>query len=61
MSIIKQMPLEIKQISQHMKVIRFGSLLSKKNPWQKITGILKLSKKVDIEHLLKQKGFEDGE
>lgn len=60
MSIIKQIPIEIKQISQHMKVIRFGSFLSKKDPWQKITGIFKLNKKVDIEHLLNQKGFDDG-
>ena len=60
MSNIKQMPIEIKQISQHMKVIRFGAFLSKKDPWQKITGILKLNKKVDIEQLLQQKGFEDG-
>lgn len=57
---INQLPIKLKQISQHMKIIRFGSLFSKEDPWKKITSVFKFGRKVDIEHLLKQKGFEDG-
>ena len=51
----------LKQISQHIKIIRFGSRLTNKNPWKKIIGIFKFGKKIDIENLLNQKGFEDGQ
>jgi len=55
-----QLSAGIKQISQHMKIIRFGFILPKEDPWKKITSVFKFGKRVDIEHLLNQKGFEDG-
>ena len=58
---LNQLPITIKQISQHMKIIRFGFILPKEDPWKKITSMFKFGKKVDVEHLLKQKGFEDGQ
>ncbi len=54
-----QLPTEIRQISQRMKIIRFGSVFPKGDPWKKITSIFKFGKKVNIEQFLKQKGFED--
>lgn len=57
---VNQFPMEIKQISQHMKVIRFGFTLPKIDPWKEITSVFKFGKKIDIEYLLKQKGFENG-
>lgn len=56
---INQLSTKIKQISQHMKVIRFGFILPREDPWKKITSMFKFGKKVNVEHLLKQKGFED--
>ena len=54
-----QVPIKVKQISQHMKIIRFGSILPKEDPWKKITSMFKFGEKINIEHLLKQKGFEN--
>ena len=58
---IAQLPLSLREISQHMKIIRFGFMRSKKDPWEKITGLFKIGKKIAIEDIVKQKGFEDGQ
>lgn len=57
---VTQHPSLIKEISQHIKIIRFGFTHSKQDPWGEITGLFKLGKKIAIEDFMKQKGFEDG-
>lgn len=57
-----KLPLEIRAISERMRVIRFNNVFEKKDdPWEKISGVVKTDKIVDIEGILDAKGFEEAE
>ena len=49
----------LEELSHNMKVIYLGVEIRKtENPWGNITGKIKLGKKINIEELLKHRGFE---
>lgn len=48
------------QLSKSMKVFRLGVEISRaKDPWEKITGRFKIGRNIDVEEILKNKGFEN--
>jgi len=50
----------IKEISEGMKVIRFGIVHeTEKSPWDKLAGMFTVTKPVDIEEMLDARGFEE--
>lgn len=51
-------PKEINELSGKMKIVWLGQIVQK-DPWKKITGQLKIGQKVNIEDMLKKRGFEN--
>ncbi len=48
------------QLSKNMKVFQLGVEISRaENPWDKITGRFKIGRSIDVEEILKNKGFEN--
>ncbi len=53
-------PEEIKQVSQNIKIVYLGvAIQKKKDPWEQLTGKIAIKRKVVVEDLLHLKGFED--
>jgi len=53
-----QIPKPIYDLSRNMKIIRYEQLLVG-DPWESITGKLEIGRKISIEELLEERGFED--
>ena len=52
----------IKEISEKVKIIRFGIVYETKgSPWDRLAGMFTVSRPVDIEEMLDAKGFEETE
>ena len=48
------------QLSKSMKVFQLGVEIPRaENPWDKITGRFKIGRDIDVEDILKNKGFEN--
>jgi len=59
---LEELPLSqrIKEISEKVKVIRFGIIYETKgSPWDKLVGMFTVSRPVDIEEMLDARGFEE--
>jgi|GEM_PF-4700110 len=54
-----KIPEEIKQISQNIKIIHFGIVIRKEDPWKNLIGKITMKQKVSIEDMFHFKGFED--
>ncbi len=52
-----QIPKRVYELSEDMKIIWYGRLV-KGNPWENITGKLEIGRQIDVEKMLKEKGFE---
>lgn len=52
-----RIPEEIFNLSRESRIIWMGK--ERGNPWKEITGKLRIGKKVNVERLLKEKGFEE--
>jgi hypothetical protein len=52
-----QVPHELLELSRNAKIIWYGQIISK-DPWKNITGKLEAGRKIDIEKILDEKGFE---
>lgn len=51
---------KIFQLSKNMKVFQLGAKISKaEDPWKNITGRFKIGRNIDVEDILKNKGFEN--
>ena len=54
------LPQRIKEISEKVKIIRFGIVYeTKENPWDRLAGMFTTSRPVDIEEMLDARGFEE--
>lgn len=53
----KTIPEPVSKLSRYMKVVWCEQ--SVKDPWENITGKIRMGKEVDVEKILKEKGFED--
>ncbi len=53
-----QIPKKVYELSENMRIIRYRKLVTG-NPWKNITGKLEIGKKINIEKMLKERGFED--
>lgn len=50
----------IKEISEKVKIIRFGIVSETKgSPWDRLAGMFTVSRPVDIEEMLDARGFEE--
>ena len=59
---VKESPLSqrIKEISEKVKVIRFGIVSETKgSPWDRLAGMFTTGRPADIEEMLDAKGFEE--
>ena len=51
---------QIKEISEKVKIIRFGIVYkANKSPWDRLAGMFTMSRPVDIEEILDARGFEE--
>ena len=54
------LPQRIKEISEKVKIIRFGIVHETKgSPWDRLAGMFTVSRPVDIEEMLDARGFEE--
>jgi hypothetical protein len=54
------LPRRIKEISEKVKIIRFGIVYeTKENPWDRLAGMFTMSRPLDIEEMLDARGFEE--
>ena len=54
------LPQRIKEISEKVKIIRFGIVSENKgSPWDRLAGMFTVSRLVDIEEMLDARGFEE--
>lgn len=52
-------PEEIRQVSQNIKIVHFGVVIRREDPWKQLTGRIIMKQKVSIEDMMHFKGFED--
>lgn len=55
----ESVPKEIAELSKKFKVVWMEK--EEGNPWDEITGKIEVGRKVNVEELLKEKGFEENE
>jgi len=53
-----QIPKKVYELSENMRIIRYRKLVTG-NPWKNITGKIEIGKEINIEKMLKERGFED--
>ncbi|MFZ3077928.1 MAG: hypothetical protein WA139_05705 [Candidatus Aenigmatarchaeota archaeon] len=52
-------PEEIRQVSQNIKIVHFGIVIKREDPWKNLIGKITMKQKVSIEDMMHFKGFED--
>lgn len=56
----EELPPRIREISQRVKIIRFGILQEPgPSPWEKLAGMFRLGHPLNVEEMLDARGFEE--